>query len=860
MSTMTPQIYESKRNELITILETIQHDCVNLDAATKKELEATESKLKRNSFEIVLVGEFQGGKSTTFDTICEGREISPRGQGVKTSACKISACSLPDNEDEYVDIAWKTDEELLKTMLGIISEQLVDNPEKLAQIKRKSDDGSLLASLNEPDVYKIALECINKEWEVYKQNKATYDPGSETGKLDLLQISTLILKYYSASELTNWRQKTRIKVEELQKLVVFPKDWLIRWGAKDQDADFSLNEIMFVFLSSAFCHIHCKNLERLGCIITDCPGLFAGPWDTEVAHKAMYDADAILYLIGGTTAIRDSDIKALAYIQSTGQEHKLYYAINARQLEEHVENVFRPNDRYAIVNRTGLKINNDEDIYVFHSRLAFNSIYSIYNGVLNPSQKREMMVDMLGYLDSEWNPETRPQETYNLSGFPQLLKDIETVIVGRKFSAVLIDGGTKKASQALDKLIGSLESEEASARENAEKSHKDAEEARKNLDKFQNSVNQLVDTRLGTNSQKEALKQDFINNVFMNQNNINRMADIITDKMVSLFHSNGLLLEVVYNIIKSKAQQMLAKFQGKSSQENSITNTKLNTLVNDYVKDAIESTATPAMEGWLTNIKQCNNSTFRVQFIDAMEILQEKIQLLWDETYKGGGKLLNGLSITIDTEHLFDNIKNNQNNFGGSIDIAGEAGKVLIQNILKNIAGVLVGIITFVIVDTLIGAILAEMGLLALAASNPVIAIPIILGILGAALFSKEKFRQWLNSKQDAILKGRFRSKITQKLTDSFNGSEVRSGLEKAADTIVSKIVMAVINVFRNSLRDQKAIFETRVQKTAELSKKDEDEKRRIADECSRIRQEQVVPAHKQIVDFDNDLSQYFTK
>ena len=78
MKTMTPEVYENKRNELIALLGEVIKDAPAIEGKTRDELDATIDRLKRNSFEIVLVGEFQGGKSTTFNAMC-GREISPMG-------------------------------------------------------------------------------------------------------------------------------------------------------------------------------------------------------------------------------------------------------------------------------------------------------------------------------------------------------------------------------------------------------------------------------------------------------------------------------------------------------------------------------------------------------------------------------------------------------------------------------------------------------------------------------------------------------------------------------------------------------------------------------------------------------------
>jgi hypothetical protein len=94
---MTPKEYESLRNELIELLQkAVSVSSISeaeVDEATRNELDEIYKKAMENQFYIVLVGEFQSGKSTTFNALCGGREISPRGSGIKTSGCIISRAS-----------------------------------------------------------------------------------------------------------------------------------------------------------------------------------------------------------------------------------------------------------------------------------------------------------------------------------------------------------------------------------------------------------------------------------------------------------------------------------------------------------------------------------------------------------------------------------------------------------------------------------------------------------------------------------------------------------------------------------------------------------------------------------------------
>ncbi|WP_207689362.1 hypothetical protein [Desulfonema limicola] len=95
--------------------------------------------------------------------------------------------------------------------------------------------------------------------------------------------------------LENMRQKKNFALEEIRKMIVFPQDWEDRWAFYNPDR-FKLEEILFIFISRIRIRIHSENLGRLGSVLADCPGLFAGRWDTETAKEAMFQADAILYL------------------------------------------------------------------------------------------------------------------------------------------------------------------------------------------------------------------------------------------------------------------------------------------------------------------------------------------------------------------------------------------------------------------------------------------------------------------------------------------------------------------------------------------------------------------------------------
>lgn len=846
---MTPEIYENNRNHLIKVIQKILQSCTDLDADTMTELQKTEDKLKRNSFEIVLVGEFQGGKSTTFNTVCDGRDISPRGIGIKTSACKVSAVSLPENQEEFAEIRWKSDIELFMTMYDIIKNNIADQSDRDSFEKKCIDKtGNFIGTLTDPEIFRTAKGCIDKEWQIYNSNRANYDP-QDTGKLDLLQISTLILHFFNDSGLIKMREQCRIEVAELGNLVAFPRDWAIRWEEGGQNTQFQLNEICFVFLASTLCHIHCKNLERLGCTVTDCPGLFAGPWDTAIAQTAMREADAILYLIGGDRTITANDLKALNQILLSKQEHKLFFAINAKRDMETIKGSLRPTDAAAIKAR-GFELASEETIFIFHARLAFNAKG---RDTAQDNWRREVRTDISNFLlldpyDERDQEKTKkllgnPADICQISGFHDLITAIEIAIINRRFKSILIDGGAKKAESALKLLSGSLTQKENAARKSVEETVAEAEAARKALSDFQDKVKELVEGRLGNEKLTQALCYNFVDEVFTQ--NAARIADGVTDKIKILFSNSSTLISLVYDIAKQKAASWIgtANFDQEKS--------KISQLIGSYVEDSINEVTIPAVDGWWSNLQQGANMAFESSYVLELENIEMRIRRLWDDEYSGGRTLLSGLSLNPDWTPTVEGFDISQSSVGEDLNVTGEICKTLGRRIGTTITAVIVGIITVIIADIFVGGIL-----LTLVGLGPGLIALIIVG--GAAGVS---FKEWIDEKLNAGLDRVFRAPLQLKISEHFNSPSVHNELMALAkQEIVDKIVQSLQKACYNSLRKQKQLFEARVSETENFKRKAADEQKRIADHCKVVREQQIDPATQTIKQFSEGLQQYFVK
>ena len=808
--TMTPDVYESKRNDLIALLESILKSAKDLSEVARKDLEEARNKLTRNSFEIVLVGEFQGGKSTTFDTICDGREISPRGQGIKTSACKISAQSIPETEPERADLRWKTDAELILTMIGFLRSNLANDKEALKLFSQKDEHGAdKFPSLSDSRVRKLAEQAIHSEWERYLESPRYYDSDNK-GLLDLLKISTLILKFYGTPELEALRSKTSIPVDELKSLVVFPHDWEERWANGNESAEWGFKEIPFAFLGSVSCYIHCKNLERLGCVITDCPGLFAGPWDTRVARDAMYHGDAILYLLRGDRGIGEADLRAITEIMKTQQGHKVFFAINAKAAKDVVATDYRRHD-FAKIKQRGYNLDKAESIDVFNALLAFagKSGQTENDAVDHAVETYFRLSPRRNDADRDRANELQGNPTllYKESDFPAIIAKIETDIITKKFERILVKGGTDCASDALDKLSGNLKAKEDAAKTSKDEVEKEVELARKKLQEFQSFVTDEVKKGFENPSGAGLVANDFSQTVFVN--NIETIAQTTCSVIAQSYFDDDDIRDEILRVIRKK-QEDCPKLQ-------------------DAISNAVSEILLTSARGWLVNVQQGTNDTFTNVYTNALSNLDARFHEKWQQLVKDDSSgFLKGFDLPENIEAT--NISLRELDFNADFQAILKKARLL-DRILFAIVSLIGGILFAMLVSGPLGA--------------AILAIATTIGYLMGREKLKSVLARWLRPKiVDDFNKQKH--EIVFSLQDQFKGS------------ILKSILDGFVNKYQGSLKAQLSAFEHRVKETLALKKKAQDEQDRIAAWAKKVRTEQIDPARKEIAEFHEALKPYF--
>ena len=639
---MDSKKYVEKRDELIDII----NETINVDMFSeidKNTLENIKSKCLENQFNIVLIGEFQGGKSTTFNAFCDGREISPRGFGLKTSACRISASNLSERTaEEYAFISWKTNQQLLMSINNLLKKHINRSEDLSIQDTDARELYEILDLGNEKHRALIG-KAIEAEFRLnHRQN--------HTDELDLCSIASIIINYYNSSELNILREEHRFSINDVAKFVTFPENFnsILIDGFKK----FSFEDFIFAFIADVKCYIHSNNLQRLGCTIVDCPGLFASAWDTQVAFETLRDADAIIYLLTGEKEMPLGDEKALSAIKdfnSTTIENKLFVTINTRKGENNTNKYLtKDKEKLAAIGFDNVRI------YKFNAQLMFLSEFA--NLYINNNQDE---VSVKRFIDIQRNNDIEDKnddikriwcksvnrcyaalalededgnflkinemskenicDILKYSNASEYLSPIEDFIVGKKAYSILVESGANNVVNSLNMLSSKLQ-------QIKEDSTKSIEEIETELLKIENDFNIQKEAILEI-LEAEDYKEDVVMPIAKNGFEV-----IFTKENIE-----ATALNIVLNLRQELGFAMKAKMamlktmetfdiynQKQEKVRNEIEVIIKRVFVNNY-QTIFES----ATKGWIIDIQEENNEAYKSFAIGNFRRIHREIQRSW---------------------------------------------------------------------------------------------------------------------------------------------------------------------------------------------------------------------------------------
>lgn len=553
------QWYETRRNELLKLLERTK--VLEIPEKEATELAAIRKKCLENQFEIVLVAEFQGGKSTTFNALCDGRDLSPRGLGgggIKTSAAIISAQNISDGEtkngmDEWAEITFKSKYEIQLGMFDILHETLSEDQnfkDSVTKTGMKEEDHlckisppeefAKILDLDNPTHRKAVRDTLNKLWNQWSADKSLFT-AKDDDLLDRLRIATLIERFYNTPEYKKLITKTTTGIYDFQSLVAFPTDWAPRW-CDGQKASFKLSEVAFIFIARTLLRIKSKNLSRVGCRISDCPGLFANAFDTNVTTNAIMNSDAVWYLINGEKQIGQQDLNALTYIERIGMASKIVGSVNFKGKHDNIKkNIFPATEailknqdftfpllpydaRLAFLSNQGERIakqelsSNDLHGMIVDSdnteTLPIPTPEDMWVEMINTAQATTKLRSLRNVIDVSEKSVALVREESHID---EIMDFLNKDIISKKSRAILIDSGSRKAADALQEYEGILKTSEDAALLDEKTWKKNVEESKAKLNRFIGESKDLIDESplvIERAQLSEALAKDLVSQIF----------------------------------------------------------------------------------------------------------------------------------------------------------------------------------------------------------------------------------------------------------------------------------------------------------------------------------------------------------
>lgn len=296
---------------------------------------------KNGRFLVLILGDFQSGKSTTIDALCDGRHISAIGDGTATSAVLVSVSYA---EKESVRIYWRGKEQFMP-----IFERLKRVMPDYAWHTFDLDKSTERANLAN------AIEMLRRS----KDGEFL-----ESGDVKFLMLCDFILAYYGTEKL-QVKKNSFLSISSISGITRFPKEGESKWK-KEGVKGFTINDAIFVFIDFVACSIPSETLKRLNCTIIDSPGLFNSAYDTMVTESAMVAAHAIIYVLPYQKGIGENVCGSLYTIRDKYHDvhNKLFIVNNVDSLKE---NAFIESNREFIKTTFGP----EKEVFVYDAKVSY---------------------------------------------------------------------------------------------------------------------------------------------------------------------------------------------------------------------------------------------------------------------------------------------------------------------------------------------------------------------------------------------------------------------------------------------------------------------------------------------------------
>lgn len=408
---------------------------------------------QNDKYNILIMGDFQSGKSTTLDAICDGRHISAIGNGTATSAVLISVTYA---EDETMNVVWRTKEQF-NPIFDRIRKYLPNFNWDAFDLDDEEARKQLVSAI---DVFRKSKDC----------------PSAREGDAKFLMLSDFVLHFYRTSKLKD-KIVSLQSISDISDITKFPKNGEIVWKESGM-CDFSIDDAIFVFVERVECYIRSNTLKKLNCTVVDSPGLFNSSYDTMVTEAAMIKAHAIMYVLPYHKGISEEICESLYTIRDNYKDihSKLFIVNNLRSTDD---NFFYDSNCELIHSMFGP----EKKVYRYDAKLSYLAqlrksyvseglVLKDYAHFLKVKKKcfsepeRELIFttfedawffQMRNYIGmSIINADNLPDQVLEESGFVNLISELKLFIAENKAYAVILSNGINPMTKELKSIRNSL--------------------------------------------------------------------------------------------------------------------------------------------------------------------------------------------------------------------------------------------------------------------------------------------------------------------------------------------------------------------------------------------------------------------
>ena len=554
---------------------------------------------------VLMIGEYQSGKTTTLNALCDGYHIGAIGNGTATSAVPISV-TYSDKYDMRVQ--WRTKEQL---------------QEVFVLLNRVFDD-FIYAEFN-LDNADHRSKWLSRIEEIRTSNDCPVDVKG-------IAICSLILKYYFTDELIVKKDST-IPVSEIHSTTRFPDNFESKWVTQGVNS-FSIDESTFAFIDFVECWCPSETLKELNCTLIDSPGLFYNQYDTAVTENLMRDAHAILYLLPHTRTAGEDKIESLNTIKNNYKDfHRKLYIVQNVSVVQYRDAVYMANA--SIVERL---FGEKQRIVKYDAYLAYlariNKSYR--NGKLSEDDKKDFVkpvtertihggreVDFHGDFEVAFNYHYNRFYSIPLnnceheSGINDMIMDLKRFIELNEAYSIIMSNGINKLDQELNVLQSDIRSEYI----------RPYLLGKENIETFWNNI------ILNAESLSDVVNNEVENVLFQKDDSglsmRNKLVKSIYEKLFTADFYDKLCIAICDVIYDNKILITTAMGFGGFDREayiNSIT-----PIISNVVRHHI----TTKITYWKGIMESGHDQDFATIFSPKMEVLIEKLKSKWNETFSG---------------------------------------------------------------------------------------------------------------------------------------------------------------------------------------------------------------------------------